>query len=74
MQTEFSKRDVVPYKLFTRGNNTSGQVCRGNMEPEPQEEWFKIPDLPENTVIKHICCGYYFCIILTGYFKENINF
>lgn len=66
MLSEFCERDVVPYKIYTRGENESGQT--GNGEQGNVKEWFRV-SLPHNSVIKHISSGYYFCIILTGTVK-----
>lgn len=65
MQKWFHERDVEPYKIFTRGSSECGQTGSGDVQE--QKNWFKVPNLPENIVIKHVACGYYFCILLSGF-------
>jgi hypothetical protein len=67
MLTEFCERDVVPYKIYTRGENESSQTGNGGATGN-LKDWFHV-SLPHNIVIKHVSSGYYFCVIVTGTVK-----
>jgi alpha-tubulin suppressor-like RCC1 family protein len=71
MQANLNSHELMTgTRLYTRGTNEYGQLGNGERTSVKHTDWFEVKNI-FTSPIKHVSCGYYHVIVLTGILKRQ---